>query len=415
MNLLASIYSLFTGFSTGQRKGRQVAAPSSGAYEENQIVGPDAALQVSSVWAAVTLLVENIASLPLYVYQQVGDSQRAKLTDELIYKVLHESPNSRHTPQEFWEYMLLNFFLRGNAYARIQRNGRGDVVALWPLSADQMDVVLMPDQSLIYQYRLEHEVFLFAEQDIFHIRGKGNGIIGLSPIDYMRASINLAIKAQNHTVQTYSKNARRPGILMSNEVLTEEQRAALKINFGEIVAGGSKELFVLEAGFKFEPLGMSPSDIQLLETRRFSVEDIARWFGVPSVLINDTVDTTTWGTGVKEIIDGFFKLKIRAQLERIEQAIKKQVMTPEQRSKGYMAEFDFDALLRASLAERMEIYAKGVQNGLKTRNECRLKENDPAHEHGDVLTAQVNLAPLNMLGKLKISGASNAEKEPISQ
>lgn len=413
MKFLASLYSLFSGFSTGQREGRQVSAPSSGAYEENQIVGPDAALQVSSVWAAVTLLVENIASLPLFVYRVDDGNHRTKVRDEIIFRVLHESPNSRHTSQEFWEYMLLNFFLKGNAYARIQRNGRGEVVALWPLSADQMEVVLMPDQSLVYQYRLDSDVFIFSEQDIFHIRGKGNGVVGLSPIDYMRGSINLAVKAQNHTAQTYSKKARRPGILMSETVLTEPQRAALKKNFGEIASGGQKELFILEAGFKFEPLGMSPSDIQLLETRRFSVEDIARWFGVPSVLINDTVDATTWGTGVKEIMDGFYKLKIRPQLERIEQALMKQVVTPAQRASGIMVEFDFDALLRASLSDRMDIYAKAVQNGLKTRNECRLKENDPAHDDGDALTAQTNLAPIHMLGK--IPGGSNAAKEPIAQ
>ncbi|MBV2138565.1 MAG: phage portal protein [Candidatus Thiodiazotropha sp. (ex Ctena orbiculata)] len=413
MSLISTFVNWLAGFSTTQRHGKQTTLPGVSAHDDVMGISSDAALQVSAVWACVKLLVENISSLPLFVYQTASDGTRSTVTDQLIYQVLHDSPNSRHTSQEFWEYMTLHYVLRGNAYARIQRNGLGDVVALWPLSADQMEVTLMPDNTLIYQYRIDHNVFLFQEQDILHIRGMGNGVVGLSPLDYMRASVDLAIKSQNHTGSTYSKNARRPGILMSDVVLTEPQRTALKNNFEEIVTGGQKELFILEADFKFEPLGMSPADIQLLETRKFSTEDIARWFGVPSILINDAGNTTKWGSGIKEILDGFYKMTIRPQLERYEQAVMKRVLTSRQRVKGYIVEFSFDALLRASAVDRMEIYAKAVQNGLKSRNECRRLENDPPHPDGDTLTAQTNLAPLDMLGK--IAGGGDAAKEPISQ
>lgn len=413
MSLITTFYNWLTGFSTSQRLGKQSAVPSTSAYDDISNVGTDTALQVSAVWACVKILVENIASLPLFVYRVGEDGIKIKSPGEIIYSVLHTSPNTRHTSQEFWEYMLLHYFLRGNAYARIQRNPGGDVVALWPLSADQMEVTLMADNTLIYQYRIEHDVYLFSERDILHIRGMGNGVVGLSPLDYMRGSVDLAIKSQNHTTATYHKKARRPGILMSDDILNENQRARLRENFGEIATGGQKELFILEASFKFEPLGMTPADIQLLETRRFSIEDIARWFGVPSILINDAGNTTKWGSGVKEILDGFHKLTIRPQLVRIEQALMKRVLTQAQRSGGLTVEFNFDALLRASAVDRIEIYAKAVQNGLKTRNECRRKENDPPLPDGNALTAQTNLAPLNMLGK--ISGGGDAAKEPISQ
>jgi HK97 family phage portal protein len=158
---------------------------------------------------------------------------------------------------------------------------------------------------------------------------------------------------------------------------------------------------------------MSPADIQLLESRKFAVQDIARWFGVPSILINDTAESTSLGSSTEQIIDGFHRLKLRPQLGRIEQAISKRVLTAKQRSQGYEAEFNLDALLRASLKDRMEIYAKAVQNGLKTRNECRARENDSPIPGGDFLTAQTNLAPLDALGK--IQQTSGVPAAPVQQ
>lgn len=415
MSMFSSWFGWFRGNATAQRSGVQTGVPTGSAYEDAPTVGPDSALQVSTVWACVKLLVETIASLPLFVYVTDSKGQRKLARDDTLYTVLHDTPNRRQTAQEFWEFMLLNLFLRGNAYARIERGTRGEVFALWPLAADQVEVRALPDGSLVYAYTLDNETLIFGEDQILHIRGMGNGIVGLSPLDYMRASVGLAISAQNHTNKTYRKNARRPGILMTDHVLTEQQREAIKRSFGDIVEGKDKELYVLEAKMEFETLGMSPADLQLLETRRFAVEDLARWFGVPSVLINDTSKTTTWGTGVEQIIEGWYKFTLRPQLERIEQAIARRVLTSGQRAKGLHAEFSFDALLRASLKDRMEIYAKATQNGVMLRNECRQLENLPPVPGGDTPTAQSNLAPLDMLGKVQPTGGSNATQNPIAQ
>jgi HK97 family phage portal protein len=150
----------------------------------------------------------------------------------------------------------------------------------------------------------------------------------------------------------------------------------------------------------------------LLETRRFTVEEICRWFGVPPVLVSHS-NVTTWGSGIEQLIDGFFKFTVRPYLVKIEQGLSKRVATSAQRVR-YTIEYNFDALLRASMKDRAEIYAKMVQNGLKTRNECRQLENDPQMPGADDLTAQVNLAPLSMLGKTgKQSNSSPQEVEDI--
>jgi len=415
MNVFTTIYRWFGGNANQQRKGSQQTTPMSTAHDDAPIIGVDGALQVSTVWACVTLLVETISSLPLMVYSTDKDGNRSPMKGERLFTVLHDSPNRRQTTQEFWEQMLLNFFLRGNAYAQIKRTPNGDVISLWPLSADQVEVVKLDDGSIVYKYYVNNDTLIFLEADILHIRGPGNGIVGMSPLDYMRASVGLAITAQNHTTKTYRKNARRPGILKSDGVLTVEQRAKLKENFGDIVSGTDKELYILEAQFKFDPLGMSPADIQLLETRQWAVQDLARWFGVPSVLINDTGETTALGSSVAQIIDGFHRLKLRPQLERIEQAIEKRVLSSSQRAKNIVVEFNLDALLRASLMDRMEIYAKGVQNGIYNRNEPRKRENLPPFDGGEIFTAQVNLMPVNKLGSQNTMERRAVPPEPVKQ
>lgn len=169
----------------------------------------------------------------------------------------------------------------------------------------------------------------------------------------------------------------------------------------------------MKTNMKYQPISLSPNDVQLLETRRFSVEEICRWFGVPPVLVGHS-NVTTWGSGIEQILDGFHKLTVRPMLTVIEQAIARRVLTPAMRSR-YTVEFSFDALLRANIRDRMEVYAKAVQNGIMTRNEARQLENLPLVDGGDVATAQTNLAPLHMLGQVVSKGATDALQDPVSQ
>ncbi len=413
MSIFTTFRSWFGGNANTQRAGSQQVQPAVTAHENVPNTDVDGALQVSTVWACVTLLTDIISSLPLVTYKLNKESGREAAKGTFLYTLLHDRPNKRQTSVQFWSFVVMNLVLRGNGYARIDRNSKGEAMALWPLSADQVEVIVADDGSLMYHYRYEQKSLIYTEDDILHIPGMGNGVVGMAALDYMRASVGLAVSAQNHTTKTFSKNARRPGILMSNSVLTQEQRTALKQNFSDITTGASKELYILEAQFKFDPLGMSPADIQLLESRQFAVQDLARWFGVPSVLINDNAETTSLGSSVYEIIQAFYKLRLAPKLELIEQCIEKRVLTPNQRAQGLTVEFNLDAFLRASAVDRMEIHAKAVQNGLRTRNECRAKENMPPVKGGDMLTAQSNLYPLDKLGTQSTGG--NVPPDPIQQ
>lgn len=384
--------------STGQQEGIQYGEPFTKVYDINKDYGIDGALQVSAVWACVELLSDNIASLPLFVYEREpgadGHKNLARGTD--LWKLLHDNPNRRNTPMEFWQFMTLNFILRGNAYARVVRNAAGEAIELLPLSSDQVEVEVDSTGKVVYKYSFEGKIIVYDERSILHWKDKGNGIYGMSRLDYMRSSVGVAISSQNHTEQGYRKSGRRPGVFMIDKLLTQEQREKIRKNYSGLVEGSDDDLLVLEAGAKFEPLSLSPADLQLLDTRKFAVEDIARWFGVSSVMINDTAKTTTWGTGITELIEGFYKFRLRPMLEGLEQAIERRVLTPGQREK-YTVEFSLDAILRGSFRDRLEAASTAVNNGLMTRNEYRQLENLPPKDGGDILTVQLALTNLENL------------------
>lgn len=399
------------GGALGEKSGKQSGGTTGPLIEGSTPVSPDGAMQLSTVWACIWLLANVVASLPLFVYANAG-GKRELARGEPLYQLLHDSPNSRMTPVEFWVAMLLNLLLRGNAYARIERAADGSAIALWPMSADQVAVHVLEDGSVAYLYSVGGNVAVLSADNVLHIKDIGNGTIGLDRLDHMRATTAEAANSQTAASGTFANGGKPSGILMIDRVLKPEQREAIRRNFSQMAEGNTSRLVVLEADMKYQQVNLTPEDQQLLETRRFSVEELCRWFGVPPVLVGHS-NVTAWGSGIEQLIDGFYKFTIRPALVRIEQAITKRVLTPAQRAR-YTVEFSFDALLRASLKDRMEIYSKATQNGIFTRNECRQLENMPADPAGNQLTAQTNLAPLNMLGQ--IQGTAHADQSnPVAQ
>jgi len=416
MSLLTTLGSWFRfgGFSTGDRTGTQISQPATALIDNTRAAGPDGALQISAVWACVQLISSVIASLPLFVYEEKGKGLRDLARGTSLWMLLHDSPNSRMTPLEFWMAMLLNLLLRGNAYARIERGANGEAYSLWPMSADQVELAVLADGTSVYQYRIGSDIAILAAENVLHLKGLGNGTIGLSRLDYMRATVDEAANGQTAANRLFANGGKPTGVLMIDQVLNADQRARLRANFEELATGATSRLFVLEANMKYQQVNLSPADMQLLTTRQFTVEEICRWFGVPPVMVGHA-NVTTWGSGVEQILDGFYKTVIGPALVNLGQAIRKRVLTSSQRVR-YNVEFSADALLRANQKDRADIYAKQVQNGLKTRNEVRQLENDPPIEGGDTLTAQSNLVPLDKLGQVNPTGGQDAgTQDPIAQ
>lgn len=404
------------GGATTESEGEQNPVPAVALVEGQRRMGIDSALQISTVWACIELRANIIASLPFFAYQQQADGQKTLARMSRLYTLLHDSPNARMTPFEFWRAIIMNHDLRGNAYARIDRDPRtGEAISLWPMPADQVRQYVMQDGTVIYTYTLGDDVAVLAEENVLHLKGLGNGTVGLSKLDFMAASTNEVAQAQGSASQLFGKCGKPNGVLMVDQVLNDKQREAIRKNFGDVEAGGTGRLFVLEASMKYQQLALSPEDQQLLETRKFQIEDMCRWYGVPPILVFHS-NVTAWGSGIEQIVDGFHKFIIGPLTVSIQQAVTKRVMTPRQRT-TMTVEHSIDGLLRADAKSRIEIASKKVQNGLATRNEMRQLENEPPLPGGDVLTVQTNLLPIELLGKVKVNngGGDAATKEPFAQ
>ncbi|WP_183024371.1 phage portal protein [Variovorax sp. UMC13] len=411
------------GGALAETQGLQNPVPLTPLVENQPSVAVDGALQISTVWACIDRRANIVAGLPLFVYEQGAKGHKTLARLNRLYALLHDSPNTRMTPFEFWRAMMMNHDLRGNAYARIDRDtpapgqSLGEPIALWPMPADQVTATVMDDGSMVYVYRLGNDVAVLSEENVLHLKNLGNGTVGLAKLEFMRASVNESASAQGAATRWFGTGGKPTGVLMVDKILTPEQRTALRVNFSEMAVGNVARLHVLEADMKYQQLSLSPEQQQLLETRRYGVEELCRWFDVPPILVHHAQQgVSAWGSGIEQIVDGFYKLSVRPMLVNIEQAVKKRVMTPRQRA-SLSIEFSLDALLRGNAKDRAEIAAKKVQNGLATRNECRQLENEPPLQGGDVLTVQANLVPIEMLGKIKPTTGGNdaSSQDPQAQ
>ena len=413
MSLLSRFSSWFgRGGALGESAGVQNDSPSVALGSDLLNVGVDGALQLSTVWACIDRRATTVASLPFFVYAS-KDGQRTLARDSRLYALMSDSPNARMTPFEFWRCMVMNHDLRGNAYARIDRDQAGEAVALWPMPSDQVETIVLSDGAMVYKYTYGSDIAILAAENVLHIKNLGNGTTGLAKLEFMRPATTEAAKSQEAATKVFGSGGKPTGVLMVDNVLNADQRTRIKEQFKGLSEGSTGRLMVLEANMKYQQLSLSPEDQQLLETRKFSVEELCCWFDVPPVLVHHS-NVTAWGTGIFEIKDGFYTLSIAPLCKNIEQAFRKRVMSPRQRA-SMTGEFSMDALLRASIKDRFEIYAKAVQNGLKTRNECRQLENDPPMDGGDELTAQSNLVPIEKLGEVG-NGAKNVDsQDPVSQ
>lgn len=391
----------------GTASGQQLGLPLAPIIDQTKLTLPDAALQISAVFACVEILAQTISTLPLYVYRDKGG---VRVPDKMsrLWLLLHDSPNRWMTPSEFLSAMVVNRMLRGNAYALIERDSAGEPIALVPLSPDQMEVSVV-EGGEVYVYYQDGDITALAPENVIHWKGLGNGFLGLSKLDFMRATTNEAIRAQDNANSLYGKGSKPTGVLQTDSKLSAEQVTALMTRFQTSMTSSGGGLIIADRGLKYSQMSLSPADAQLLETRRFTIEEICRWFGVPGVLVG-TTGQTTWGSGIEQIVSGFHKFTIGPLCKQLEQVL-------ERRLKNYepiTIEFKMDGFLRTDPASRAAFYSTMSQNGAMTRNEIRRLENLPPVEGGDELTAQSNLVPLRKLGAVE-PASSPINGEPVRQ
>jgi HK97 family phage portal protein len=410
-NVFYAIRNFFRGpgappISEGLQSGQPAAYGTSAAAEVNF----DSAMQISACWAAVRILSETVASLPFDIYEQTPQG-RVPAERLAIRNLLKSRPNRYQTPVEFWESVVLNLAVSGNAYVMVERVS-GEIVSLIPVSSQQVETRLLRDGSIIHTYIDGTNVKVFSDKSMWHIKLFGNGIVGMSPLSYARNSLGIAIATDNRVTNMYSNGAKPSGVLTIDKTLTAEQRNQVRAAFSGLEAGSDDRLYVLEAGMQYQQVSMSPKDIEMMDSRRFQIEDIGRFFGVPSILLNQTFGQSSLGSNVFEIMQAFYKINLRPYLEKIESSVIRWLIDDMSAWRKYEVEFDFDALLRADTLSRMQAYREAINTGQLTPNEARELEGRLGLPGGDDLLVQGAMIPLIMAGQQR---GQQGGQEPAPQ
>ncbi|MCQ0987538.1 phage portal protein [Jiella marina] len=362
------------------------------------------AVGLSATWACVQLIAGTIASLPLMVYRTDASGLRSVAKDHPLYFVLHDSPNYDQTAVDFWEVMAASIELQGNAYAQMSPRSGGGINALLPLPADKMRVRRRSDGVLIYEWTEDSKRTELTGEQVLHIRGPfGTALSGASTLSVCRSVFDGALSAEAAADAMFRNGVNPSGILSTPEsvTLTKEQReemeALLIRKFRGAVRAGHPML--LDRGLTWKQLALNPEDAQMLDSRKFSGEEICRIFGVPPAMVGFGDKSSNWGTGKEVDVLGFQKFTLRKRLKRIEQALTKQLIPlAERRSQGLTIEFNLEGLLRGDSAGRAEFYSKMAQGGFMTINEIRALENLPPVSGGDTPRMQSQNVPITEAG-----------------
>lgn len=398
MNFWTSMWAPLRSWLGGrQQSGTQTTGPMGSAYPTTVAVTEETALQLSAVWACVRLISQTVASLPLIVYRTTPHG-REVVTDHWFSDLMRR-PNQFQTRYEFWEHQIANLALHGNLYARKgERAGR--IISLLPLNPLQVETKVLAGK-VAHLFSSDGGVAVLSADSVWHARMNGDLVVGRSPLQFGAKVFGVAQAAEQQVSRIYTNGGKPSGVLSLDRLLSPEQRTQARENFASLTTGTDDRLLVLEQGMTFQAISLSPEDIELLASRRFQLEEIGRWFGVPSVLVNDTAGSTTWGSGIEQLVAGFYKLNLRPYLEAIENSISTHLLTEADVKAGIEVEFDFEGLLRADQKSRFEGYAQGINNGILTPNEARALEWLPAVAGGDRLLIQGAMVPVEMAGTVR--------------
>jgi len=311
--------------------------------------------------------------------------------------------------------MTAHCLLRGNAYAEIVRDGRGAPIGLTPFPPDLVGVVHVRSTG-----RYAYDVFLpsggtrrILPDDMLHIKDRSDdGIVGKSRLTRTRETLGIALASERYAGSTFRNGAAMSGILSHPDHLGEEATKNLRDSFKATYGGADKAgaIAVLEEGLKWQQISVSPDDAQMLETPRFSVEQLSRIFRVPGPIIGDFSGGNY--SSIVEVTRWFYTQTLQPWLNKWERTIERALLSEASR-RSYEVEFDVDLLLRGDMLTRFQAYRIAREVGLYSANELRRFENanprtDP---DGDTYLTPANMQPEQTRQPVADRGGGTAAKE----
>ena len=370
-------------------------------------VSETSAMQMTAVYACVRILSEAVAGLPLHLYRYGEKGTKEKAIDHPLYHLLHDEPNPEMTSFIFRETLMTHLLLWGNAYAQIIRNGKGEILALYPLMPNRMKVDRDKAGEIVYEYTRSSDdvrtssgsVVLLKAKDVLHIPGLGfDGLVGYSPIAMARNAIGLAMATEEYGAKFFANGATPGGVLEHPGVLKDPARVRESWNSVYQGSGNSHRIAVLEEGMKYTPIGIAPNEAQFLETRKFQINEIARIFRVPPHMVGD-LEKSSFSNIEQQSLE-FVKYTLDPWVIRWEQSIHRALLAKDEKDTMFV-KFNVDGLLRGDYASRMNGYAVGIQNGFMSPNDVRELENMdriPEELGGDRYLCNGNMTPLESAG-----------------
>ena len=349
-------------------------------------------MQLPAVWAAVKLISETIALLPWRPFRESGPARILQANSRLDI-LLHRRPNQEMTPFQFREFLIASTLLHGNGYAEIERSRSGEPVALHPLHPKRVDPQRDTRSNLVYMVRSETgEEVAIPMRQMFHVQGPTrDGIVGRSVIAHARDSIGVGIAADQYAGSFFGNGA-IPGLVIKqgNESpdLSKEGADNLLASFEQRHRGSRRfgKPAYLERGFSIEQLGIPQKDAQFIETRKFTVTEIARWFRVPPHKIADMEKATF--SNIESQERNFANDAIIPWTTRLEQ----EANTKLTNANNIVTKLNVNSLLRGDSQARAEFYTKMRDLGALSINEIRALEDLNPIDGGDL-----RLVPLNMV------------------
>lgn len=419
---MVKILEIFTKLFKSRDKPKNVSVGSAyrfffGGSTAGKNVTERSSMQMTAVYSCVRVLAEAVAGLPLHLYKYTDSGGKDKALEHPLYFLLHDEPNPEMTSFVFRETLMTHLLLWGNAYAQLIRNGRGEVVGIYPLMPNRVSVNRDDKGNIYYKYlrgledahlNKENEVILL-HSEVLHIPGLGfDGLVGYSPIAMAKNAIGMAIACEEYGAKFFANGATPGGILEHPGVVKDPERVRASWNSAFGGSANANKVAVLEEGMKYTPISISPNEAQFLETRKFQINEIARIFRVPPHMVGD-LEKSSFSNIEQQSLE-FVKYTLEPWLIRWEQSLVRSLILPGDKGK-YFIKFNVDGLLRGDYESRMNGYATARQNGWMSANDIRALENlDQISEEdgGNLYLINGNMT------KLKDAGSAYSDAKEVN-
>ena len=419
---MVKILEIFTKLFKSRDKPKNVSVGSAyrfffGGSTAGKNVTERSSMQMTAVYSCVRVLAEAVAGLPLHLYKYTDSGGKDKALEHPLYFLLHDEPNPEMTSFVFRETLMTHLLLCGNAYAQLIRNGRGEVVGIYPLMPNRVSVNRDDKGNIYYKYlrgledahlNKENEVILL-HSEVLHIPGLGfDGLVGYSPIAMAKNAIGMAIACEEYGAKFFANGATPGGILEHPGVVKDPERVRASWNSAFGGSANANKVAVLEEGMKYTPISISPNEAQFLETRKFQINEIARIFRVPPHMVGD-LEKSSFSNIEQQSLE-FVKYTLEPWLIRWEQSLVRSLILPGDKGK-YFIKFNVDGLLRGDYESRMNGYATARQNGWMSANDIRALENlDQISEEdgGNLYLINGNMT------KLKDAGSAYSDAKEVN-